>query len=361
MLRIGISLVSAAILLAIGPSAGSAAAQDFFKGKTIRIIAGFPPGGGVDTDARLIARHVAKHIPGNPSVLVVNMPGAGGRIALTHVHRIAPRDGLTWILVPVTAPLLQILDKDRKFDLTEMSHLMGTSEPGVTVIRDLVGAKGYADLPKVDPSKLVIPGRAAPDTPQMALRAALDLLGIGIKSGYQVTFGYPGTAQITAALLQGEATFYEWAMLNVLKGGILYDPIREGKVIPLWQTGVLNPVGEVVRDPRVQFPTFFEVYQKITGKSPSGIAWETYKILGPGLRTLNRAVLLTPGVPAERVGILRQAFNKMRKDPEYLAETSRVLGFEPQTSSGEEAAKVFANIISSVDGETLAYMQRIMQ
>lgn len=361
MFRIGIALISAAILLAIGPSLGFAAGHEFFKGKTIRIIAGFPPGGGVDTDARLIARHVVKQIPGNPSALVVNMPGAGGRIALTHVHRVAPRDGLTWILVPVTAPMLQIMDKDRKFDLTEMSHLMGSSEPGVAVIRDLVGAKGYADLPKVDPTKLVIPGRAAPDTPQMALRAALDLLGIGIKSGYKVSFGYPGTAQITAALLQAEATFYEWAMLNVLKGGILYDPIREGKVIPLWQTGVLNPVGEVVRDQRVELPTFFEVYQKITGKSPSGIAWETYKILGPGLRTLNRAVLLTPGVPSERVRILRGAFNRMRKDPEYLAETSRVLGFEPQTSSGEEAAKVFANITGRVDSETLAYMERIMQ
>ncbi len=361
MFSIGISVVSFVVVLLIGPSLGLAASQDFFKGKTIRIIAGFPPGGGVDTDARLIGRHIAKQIPGKPSVLVVNMPGAGGRIALTHIHRVAPRDGLTWILVPVTAPMLQIMDKERKFDLTEMSHLMGSSEPGVAVIRDVVGAKGYTDVPKVDPSKLVIPGRAAPDTPQMALRAALDLLGIGIKSGYKVSFGYPGTAQITAALLQGEATFYEWAMLNLLKGGILYDPIREGKVIPLWQTGVLNAAGEVVRDPRVEFPTFFEVYQKISGKAPSGIAWETYKILGPGLRTLNRAVLLTPGVPSDRVRLLREAFNKMRKDPQYLAETSRVLGFEPQTSSGEEAAKVFTNVIGRVDSETLAYMERIMQ
>jgi len=113
MIRKWTLLIIAAHLLAIWPFSGTATGQDFFKEKTIRLIAGFPPGGGVDTDARLIARHIGRHIPGNPNVLVVNMPGAGGRIALTHVHRIAKRDGLTWILVPVTAPMLQIMDKDR--------------------------------------------------------------------------------------------------------------------------------------------------------------------------------------------------------------------------------------------------------
>lgn len=333
--------------------------QEFFADKTVRLIAGFPPGGGVDTDARLISRYIGKHIPGNPTVLVVNMPGAGGRIALTHVSRIAKRDGLTWMVIPITPTLFQILDKDRKFDLAEMTRLAGSAETGVTVARDLTGIKSSADVPKADPTKLVLPGRSAPDTPQMALRAALEMLGI--KSGYKVSFGYPGTAQITAALLQGEATFYEWAMVNVLKGGILYDAIQEGKVIPVWQTGFINPQGQVVRDPRLEIPTFFEVYQKIAGKAPSGVAWDTYKMLGPGMRTLNRSVVLTPGVPANRVKILREAFDKLRKDPEYLGEIKRILGFEPQLFSGEAAENTFQGLLKSVTPEILSYMKAIMQ
>jgi tripartite-type tricarboxylate transporter receptor subunit TctC len=334
-------------------------AAEFYKEKVVRIISGYPPGGGVDTEARLVARYIGKYIPGNPNVIVENMAGAGGRIALNHVSRVAKRDGLTWIVIPSTPNIFQILEKDRKFDLTEMIYLRGSSEPGITVIRDITGVKGIADLPKVDPSKLFIPGRSAPDSPQMALRAALELFGI--KSGYQISLGYPGTANITAALLQGEATFYEWAMLNVLKGGILYEPIQEGKVIPLWQSGSLTPQGEALRDRRIDLPTFDEVYKKVMGKAPSGIAYEAYKALSPGSRTLNRSVLTTPGVPLDRVKILSRAFDMMDKDPQYDAEMKKILGFEAVSYSGEEAQGILKSFVKSVTPEVVAYMRSMIQ
>jgi len=335
------------------------AAQDFFKEKIIRIVAGYPPGGGVDTEARLIARYIGKHIPGNPNVIVDNMPGAGGRIALSHVASVANKDGLTWIVLPSTPNIFQILDKNRKFDLTKMIYLRGSSEPGVTVIRDMTGVKSPADLAKVDPNNLVIPGRSAPDGSQMALRSALKLLGV--EKGYKTSLGYSGTAKITAALLQGEATFYEWALLNVLKGGILFDPIQEGKVIALWQSGVLNAQGKTVRDKRIELPTFEEVYTKIAGKAPSGIAWETYKVCSPATRTLNRSVVTSPGVPLDRVKVMRQAFESMEKDPKYKAEIERVTGFEPVTFSGEEAEGILKGFVKSVTPEVLAYMRTIMK
>ncbi|MBI4489724.1 MAG: hypothetical protein HY694_11615 [Deltaproteobacteria bacterium] len=352
-------LLTAIIIGLVLLAAPQAWAQDFFKGKVIRIVAGYPPGGGVDTEARLVARYISKFIPGNPNVIVENMAGAGGRIALNHVSRVAKRDSLTWIVIPATPNIFQILDKDRKFDLTEMIYLRGSSEPGITVIRDITGVKGIAGLPKVDPSKLVIPGRSAPDAPQMALRAALELFGI--KSGYKTSLGYPGTAQISAALLQGEATFYEWAMLNILKGGILYEPIQEGKVVPLWQSGSLSPQGEVLRDRRIDIPTFDEVYQKVMGKAPSGIAYEAYKALSPGSRTLNRSVLTTPGVPPDRVKIMRQAFDAMDKDPQYDAEMKKILGFEAVSFSGEEAQGILRSFVKNVTPEVVAYMRSMIQ
>ncbi len=336
-----------------------ASADEFFKDKTVRIIAGYPPGGGVDTEARLVARYLPKYIQGNPNVIVENMPGAGGRIALNHVSKVAKRDGLTWIVIPATPNIFQILDKDRKFDLTEMIYLRGSSEPGVTVIRDITGVKEPADLTKVDPKNLVMPGRSAPDAPQMAMKAVLELLGV--KKGYKTSFGYAGTAKITAALLQGEATFYEWAMLNVLKGGILYDPIQAGKVIVLWQSGVLNSKGELVRDKRIDIPTFKEVYEKIMGKAPSGVAWEAYKACSPASRTMNRSVLTTPGVPKDRLKILEDAFAAMEKDPKYDEEIKRIVGFEPVTFPGDEAQEILRGFVKSVTPEVIAYMRKIMK
>ncbi len=334
-------------------------AQEFFKGNIIRIVIGYPPGGGPDTEARVFSRYLPKYIPGNPTVVVENMPGAGGRIALNHVSRVAKRDGLTWIVIPATPNVFQILDKDRKFDLTEMIYLRGSSEPGITVIRDITGVKGPTDLAKADPKILVIPGRSSPDAPQMALRAALRLFGV--EKGYKTSFGYAGTAPITAALLQGEATFYEWALLNVLKGGILFDPIQAGKVITLWQSGVLNPQGNLVRDSRIDLPTLEEVYQKVTGKAPSGVAWEAYKVLSPASRTMNRSVLTTPGVPRDRVKILEDAFATMEKDPKYDEEIKRIVGFEPVTFSGEKAQEILKNFVKSVTPEVVSYMRSIME
>jgi len=336
------------------------AAEDFFKDKIVRIVAGYPPGGGVDTEARLVARYLPKYIPGNPKIVVENMPGAGGRIALNHVSKVAKRDGLTWIVIPATPNVFQILDKNRKFDLTEMIYLRGSSEPGITVIRDITGVKGPADLAKVDAGKLVIPGRSAPDAPQMGIIAALELLGV--KKGFKTSFGYAGTAKITAALLQGEATLYEWALLNVLKGGILYDPIQAGKVIILWQSGVLNSKGALVRDKRIEdIPTFKEVYEKVVGKTPSGIAWEAYKACSPASRTMNRSVLTTPGVPRDRVKILEDAFAAMEKDPKYDAEIKKIVGFDPVTFPGEEAQEILRGFVKSVTPEVISYMRKIMK
>ena len=332
---------------------------DFFKDKIVRVISGYPPGGGVDTEARLIGRFLPKYIPGRPNIIVVNMPGAGGRIALNHVSKVAARDGLTWIVIPTTPNIFQVLDKDRKFDLTEMIYMRGSSEPGVTVISDITGVKGPADLAKVDPKMLVIPGRSVPDAPQMSLRAALDLLGV--KTGYKTSVGYAGTAQMTAALFQGEATLYEWAMLNVLKGGILFEPIQKGKFIALWQSGVLNSKGKLVRDQRIDLPTFEEVYQKVMGKAPSGIAWEAFKVCSPASRTMNRSILTTPGVPPDRLKILGDAFEAMGKDPQYAKEIERIVGFEPVTFPGEEAQGILKNFVKGVTPEVISYLRSMMK
>ncbi len=336
----------------------SQAQKNFSEGKVIRILVGFSPGGGVDTTARLVARHVAKYVPGNPNLIVQNMPGAGGRIALTYLYNIAKKDGLNWGVVPVSPPLMQILDKDRKFDISKLTYLAGSVEPGIVLIRGATGVKTAADLTKIDPAKLVIPGRASPDTQQMYLKTTLGLLGV--KSGYRTTLGYRGTAQLTTALLRGEASLYAWSLVNVLKGGIMHDPIQEGKIIPLWQSGQMDPQGKVVRDPRIDLPTFEELYREIKGKPLSGVEAEASRFLGPGLRTLNRSIIMPPGVPENRVKTIRGAFAEMIKSPDFARALERMTGFKWVWFDGKKAETIRDGLLKGVTPEVLSYIESVM-
>jgi tripartite-type tricarboxylate transporter receptor subunit TctC len=336
----------------------SQAQKTFSEGKVIRILVGFTPGGGVDTTARLVARHAAKYIPGKPNLIIQNMPGAGGRIALAYLYNIAKKDGLNLSVVPVSPPLMQILDKDRNFDVSKLTYLAGSAEPGIILIRDVTGVKTPSDLTKIDPAKLVIPGRASPDTSQMYLKTTLGLLGV--KGGYRTTLGYRGTAQITGAMLRGEASMYGWSLVNTLKGGILYDPIQEGTIIPLWQTGQMDPQGKVVRDPRIDLPTFEDVYREIKGKPLSGVEVEASRFLGPGLRTLNRSVIMSPGVPENRVKTLRGAFAEMIKSPDFSRALERMTGFKWIWFDGKKAEKIRDGLLKGVSPEVLSYIKSVM-
>lgn len=350
----------AAIALGVGLLVAplGAAEEQFFKDRRIRIKYGYPPGGGLDIAVRLIVRHISEFIPGRPKLAIEYMPGAGGRIALKYVYNIAKRDGTEWIAIPATPNIFQILDEDPKFDLTRMIYLWGSSEASFTAVRDFVGVRNPADLAKVDPKLLVIPGRSPPDTGQMALRASLELLGV---KGYRTVLGYPGTAPITRALLAGEVSLYDFTLLTGLKGGILHDSIERGEVFLLWQSGLLDPEGRVVRDPRINLPTFLEVHEKLMGKPPAGIAWEAFKPLAPGTRTLTRAILVPPGVPENRARVLRKAFDAVMKSPAFVAETQRVTGIEWDTYSGEDAQKIYRSFLKGVTPEVVAYMKHIMQ
>ncbi len=353
---LAIMIVIGFVLFAALPE--SQAQKNFSEGKVIRILVGFTPGGGVDTTARLVARHVAKYVPGRPNLIVQNMPGAGGRIAMSYLYNIAKKDGLNWSVVPVSPPLMQILDKDRNFDVSKLSYLAGSAEPGIVLISAATGVKTPADLTKIDPAKLAIPGRASPDTQQMYLKTTLGLLGV--KGGYKTSLGYRGTAQITTALLRGEASLYAWSLVNTLKGGIMYDPIQEGKIIPLWQSGQMDSQGKVVRDPRSDLPTFEEVYGKIKRKLPSGVEAEASRFLGPGLRTLNRGVIMPPGVPENRIKILQGAFAELIKSKAFETALERMTGFKWIWFDGKKAENIRDGLLQGVSPKVLSYIESVM-
>ena len=335
--RVSVFLIFCAVLgvLALG------SAQAFTEGKRIQILSGYSPGGGHDTEGRLIGRWIGKYLPGMPKKVVkINMPGAAGLIHGAYIANKARKDGLTWSIMGTSHLGSQALnDPKPNYDLAKMPAVYGTSGASAAIVRDFLKVKTGVELTRIDPKKIAVSGRSITGPSFLNDVIGLDLLGI---EGYTYAVGYPGTAQMALAFLSGEVSYVGGTGLHHVlgSGGRYYGPIQEGVAIAIWQGGVLTPEGKVIRSPGTDIPTFEEVYKQVKGKAPSGPAWEAYKLTGPTMRTLNRTLVLPPGTPADRVAAIRAAFDKMYSDPAYIKEWERLFGLKLDYIRGTDVDKI---------------------
>ena len=325
--------------------------QAFTEGKRIKILSGYSPGGGHDTEGRLIARWIGKYLPGKPTnVIKINMPGAAGLIHGAYTAHKAKKDGLTWSIMGSSHLGNQALrDPKPNFDLTKMPSIFSTSGAAAAIVRDFLKVKTGVELTKIDPKKIAVSGRSINGPSFLNDVIGLDLLGI---KGYSYAVGYPGTAQMALAFLSGEISYVGGTGLHHVLGssGRYYEPIQEGVAIAIWQGGVLTPEGKVIRSPGTDIPTFEEVYKQVKGKAPSGPAWEAYKLTGPTMRTLNRTLVVPPGTPADRVATIRAAFDKMYSDPAYIKEWERIFGLKVDYIRGADADKIVKVLLQPSPG-----------
>ncbi len=307
------------------PSEAQAAGKSEFAGKTVRIFVGYPPGGGHDLEARVIARHVGKYIPGNPNIMVQNMPGAGGMIMLAYLYNRSKPDGLSWGIGSSSHYLRATLGVELKFDLTKMAAIWGVGGAHVDIVRDFLKVKTGKDLLKVDPAEIVVAGRERTGSSCTRARLALKLLGI---RGYKKVCAYPGTALIRAAMERGEASFFNATDAHMVGSGAFVDMAKRGLIAPVWQDGLVTAEGKIVRSATVRgdIPTFYETYREIRGDLPSGIMWKAYKAVALDLSKLLRTYYLAPGTSQNRVNTLRKAVNRMEKDPAFVADWEKIFG-----------------------------------
>ncbi|MFB3121110.1 MAG: Bug family tripartite tricarboxylate transporter substrate binding protein [Candidatus Binatia bacterium] len=301
----------------------SASAQEplYYKGKTVRFIVAYSAGGSFDTITRAIARHIGKHIPGNPKTTVENMTGAGGIIAANYLFNKTKPDGLTignWIGSLVFQQIFG--KKSIEFDARRFEWV---GVPAVDhPVCALTEASGVTKLDKWLSSKKSIkiggigPGGTASDVPRI-LKAAL---GLPIK----VIDGYKGPAKIGLAAKAGEIAggCWGWRSIKVTwrKG------IESGKVHPVLQ---VNPK----RHPDLQkVPNAIEL-------AKTDQARQLIKVGIHDQAALTRLYSLPPGTPKERVKILQKAFVDTMSDPEFLAETKN-FNLEIKPKSGEEVKEI---------------------
>jgi len=296
-------LLEIALALAFAMFASSARAQDFYNNKTIRIVVGFSPGGGMDIYARAIGRHLGKNTPGKPTVIIENMPGAGSLIAANYLYKQAKPDGLTigsWIgglvLQQVIGGQKGIEFDARKFEWIgapagDSSSCALTTANGVTNMDQWFTAKAPVKI------GAMAPGSVTSDIPKI-LKAALNL-------PIQVVEGYKGTAEIRVAADSGEVDggCWGWETIKIMW--------RQG--LDSGNTKVLIQMLPKKHPDLPNVPNALDLAKTDEARQLIKIG-----IVDPA--TMVRSLTLPPGTPKDRVKILRDAFMTTMKDPEFLAE-----------------------------------------
>jgi tripartite-type tricarboxylate transporter receptor subunit TctC len=308
------------------------AQANFYQGKTITMIVSSTTGGGYDLWARLMARHIVKYIPGNPSIVVQNMPGAGNIIGANYVYNVSKPDGLTLGAVNPALYFDQLVGRSEvKFDWAKFNWI-GSPEKNdiVSYMRADTPIKSVEDWRNAkEPPKCGSTGTGS--TGHYIPRLLEETLGIKT----QIVSGYPGASDIELAIERGEV--FCWSPLLATYFG--REPYRRwhksGYVRVLLQTGLK-------RDQRLKdTPTLNEVMQQ--HKTPEAGRRLAKVILTAA--TLGRPIGTTPATPPERVKILRAAYAKAIADPELLAEAARQ-NWEVDATTGEELQTLSKEVMS---------------
>jgi tripartite-type tricarboxylate transporter receptor subunit TctC len=311
-------------LATYGASLPALAQDSFYRGKTLRVVVATSAGGGFDAYTRTIARHLSKHIPGNPNILVENMPGAGHRIGANHLYKVARPDGLTLGHFQGGLFLAQVLgEQGIQFDALKYEFIGApvkdnracalTKASGITSMERWFAAKTPVKLGGIG-------GGATEEIPRI-LRVALGL-------PIQIVSGYKGTAEIRLAADSGEIAggCWTWDSIRATWGGA----IRPGDAIVVLQ---------ILNKPHPELPNV-----------PLAINYaksdEARQLIEVGIQDPSdyyRPYVAPPGTPKDRVRILRKAFLDTMKDSELLADAAKSkLEIEPV--SAEELEKTVAGL-----------------
>ena len=295
------SLIATAVLAS---GAAPAADESFFAGKTIRVLVGYPPGSTFDNYARLATRHMGRHIPGNPTMIVQNMPGAGGLTATSNAANVAAPDGLTLALINPVNAMEPILNPDvAKFDarqfkwLGSMNSEVGTCAFWNDRIRSLDDLKGA-------PVTLGATGPSSGST--LDAKAIQGILGLNFK----MVLGYPGLNDVRLAAENKEVDGFCGLQVSSIKA-TLWEPYRAGKFHVVVQTGL-----EKHPDLPASVPSVFELAPNDDARQIMKLVFSPWAYGAP--------IMAPPNTPDARMAVLRKAFAEMMEDPLLREETTKM-------------------------------------
>jgi tripartite-type tricarboxylate transporter receptor subunit TctC len=315
------------LLLAAAAPGPTALAQggDALVGKTVQMIIGFGPGGGYDLWGRTVARHIGKHLPGKPNVVAQNMPGAGSYVAASHIYNVAPKDGTVMGIIARDAALGPLSGAPgARFDATRLSWIGSpTKETNVCIAFHTAPVKAVQDLFE----KQLILGDTGPGTGTRSYPKVLNEL-LGMK--FKLVGGFPSSADVFLAMERGEVEGICESLDSVKN--------RRPDWIPNKTVAVLFQGGAEPNPELKGVPFILDLARSEEHKQAI-----EYLYAGQGI---GRPFVAPPDLPAERLRMLRDAFNATMKDPEFIAEV-HARKFELEPEDGEHLATLIRKIYAT--------------
>jgi tripartite-type tricarboxylate transporter receptor subunit TctC len=289
-------------LVATLPAIAAAAAQDFYAGKQINLIVGEAPGGGYDSYARLLARHIVRHIPGAPSMVVQNMPGAGSLNAMNHIFNVAAKDGSVIGMVQRSVIIMPLLGMaGANFSPDRLTYLGSMDQDvGVCIVRRGAGIDSIADTRTKD---MVVGTEGRVSDVNSFVNPLVRVLGLKLR----IVSGYSGAQPINLAIERGEIDGRCGMSYSSLKRTT--SLLKDDKVLILIQLAI-------AKDPELpNVPLFTDLVSSEEDRNALEL------LLAP--TAIARPFFLPPDVPKARAESLRTAFERTMKDPDYLADAQR--------------------------------------
>jgi tripartite-type tricarboxylate transporter receptor subunit TctC len=313
------------VVAAAMPSHAQNDVAAFYKGKTISATIGYPPGGGYDIYMRALARHISRHIPGNPVVVPRNMPGAGSLIAANYIFNNAAKDGtVIGIFASSTLFSVKLGETKGNFEIDKFTWIGNMDQTiGTCVVHRRAKIAAFKDLF----SRKAVFGASGPSAVNSThARGFNALLGTSI----QVVNGYPSSTDVLLAMSRGEVDGGCGFALSSLKTSRRQD----------WESGEIRAIVQTGFEKSAELKDVPHVYDFAKTEDDTRVMHMIY-----GTHALGRPVSAPPGIPADRVKALRAAFDATMKDPLFLAEAGKLdMPIDPWT--GDQTEQVIARFTS---------------
>ena len=323
---LSLRLAGVAAGLTVSPSLNAQPAADVYRGKTFSIYVGFTTGGGYDAYARFLARHIDRHIPGQPKAIVQNMPGAGGLTLTNWLYAVAAKDGtIVGTIEPGSAfePLWG--NPGAQFDATKFNWLGGMNSEVSTC--QAWHTSPVKSLDEAREKVMVVGGTGSSDGNYIYPKVLNEFVG----TKFKLVSGYPGTTEIQLAMERGEVDgTCGWFWSSILSRRAAW--LNEKKIIPLVQLAL------------EKHPSFPDVPLAIDMAKTEDDRKALELILAP--TKMGRPYIAPPGIPADLVTALRDAFATTMKDPAFL-EDAKKLDFEINPTTGEELSAIVQRIYAT--------------
>lgn len=331
MKRATVLLVLGLLLLA---PPGARAQQPYYAGKTIELIVPFGPGGGTDIEARFMAPYFEKHIPGNPRFVIRNMPGGGSILGANWFAQNAKPDGLTLLATSGSTIIPYILGVSQvRYDFAKWKLVKVNGVGGVVYVSPRTGITKAADI--LRPQVPLVYGGISAVGLDLTTLLLFEVLGMNVR----VVMGFEGRGPARLAFERGETTIdYQTTPAYLTQ---VVPLIREGKAVAVMSMGFVNDRGQMVRDPAApDLPTPYEVYQTLHNRKPDGqLRWKAYQAAVAASFSYQKAFWAPEGTPDEALRPLREAIDRMKRDPAFRQEAQKILeGYEVFRGDQGEAA-----------------------